>query len=79
MRALVMLVTSVSGYWTGSELDRVGRSPRTVSCVLGVLFFVPGVWWQIILGRWRETPAGALAEPQQKSSAEEEVLEGRVG
>ena len=41
--ALVTLVTSVSGYWTGYELDRVGRSPRTLSFVLGALFCLPGV------------------------------------
>src|SRR4029077_17381579 len=29
--ALVTLVTSLSSYWTGYELDRVGRSPRTLA------------------------------------------------
>jgi len=77
--ALVTLVTSLSGYWTGYELDRVGRSPRTLAFVLGVLFCVPGVLWQIIVARWQESPAGTLAEPQPTPSAEEEVLEGRVG
>ncbi len=76
--ALVTLVTSVSGYWTGYELDRVGRSPRTLSFVLGALFCVPGVLWQIILWRWQEAPA-ALAEPLTSASGEEEVLKGRVG
>lgn len=76
--ALVMLVTSVSGYWTGYELDRMGRSPRTLSFVLGVLFFLPGVLWQIILWRWREAP-DTLAEPTSSASGKEEVLEGRVG
>jgi hypothetical protein len=77
--ALVTLVTSVSGYWTGYQLDSVGRSPRTLSFVLGLLFCVPGVAWQLILARWQEAPAAALAEPQSTPSAEEEVLEGRLG
>ena len=77
--ALVTLVTSVSGYWTGYELDRAGRSPRTLSLALGVLFCIPGVLWLLILSRWREAPADALAQPLQAASAEEEVLEGRVG
>jgi hypothetical protein len=77
--ALVTLVTSASGYWTGYELDHVGRSPRTLSFVLGAMFCIPGALWLLILSRWQEAPAGALAEPLQTASAEEEVLEGRVG
>ena len=75
--ALVTLVTSVSGYWTGYELDHVGRSPRTLSFVLGALFCLPGVLWLLILARWHELPAAGLAEASP--TAEEEVLEGRVG
>jgi MFS family permease len=75
--ALVTLVTSVSGYWTGYELDHVGRSPRTLAFVLGALFCLPGVLWLMILARWHELPAAGLAEPSP--TAEEEVLEGRVG
>jgi MFS family permease len=77
--ALVTLVTSVSGYWTGYELDRVGRSPRTLSFVLGALFCLPGVLWLLILARWHELPAAGLAEPVPAATGEEEVLEGRVG
>jgi hypothetical protein len=77
--ALVTLVTSVSGYWTGYELDHAGRSPRMLSFVLGALFFVPGVLWQIILARWRESPAEVLADTRTSPSVEEKVLEGRVG
>ena len=75
--ALVTLVTSASGYWTGYELDRVGRSPRTLSFVLGALFCLPGFLWLMIQARWQEAPA--IAAPSPSPSAEEEVLEGRVG
>jgi len=77
--ALVTLVTSVSGYWTGYELDHVGRSPRTLAFVLGALFCLPGVLWLMILARWHEVAPDALAEPEPAATGEEEVLEGRVG
>jgi MFS family permease len=77
--ALVTLVTSVSGYWTAYELDRVGRSPRALSFALGAMFCVPGLLWLLILSRWRETPAESLERPLEAPSAEEEVLEGRIG
>ena len=77
--ALVTLVMSASSYWTGYELDRVGRSARTLSFVLGVLFCVPGVLWLVILSRWREAPSDALSQPLPTVSVEEEALEGRVG
>src|SRR5213075_2796043 len=57
--AMVTLVTSVSSYWTGYELDRVGRSPRMLALILGLLFCAPGVLWLIIQSRWRERPAEA--------------------
>ena len=77
--ALVTLITSASGYWTGYELDHACRSPRTLSLVLGALFCLPGGLWLLILSRWQESPAAALAEPLASPTAEEEVLEGRVG
>jgi MFS family permease len=75
--ALVTLVTSVSGYWTGYELDRVGRSPRTLSFVLGALFCLPGVLWLMIQARWQES--ASEGQPAALTSGEEEILEGRVG
>jgi len=75
--ALVTLVTSASGYWTGYELDRVGRSPRMLSFVLGALFCVPGALWLVIQTRWREREPAGVA--QSTPAAEEEILEGRVG
>ena len=75
--ALVTLVSSVSSYWTGYELDRIGRSPRLLSLALGMMFCVPGLLWLIVQTRWRETEAAvpvAAAPP-----ASDEVLETRVG
>ena len=40
--ALVTLLSSVSSYWTGYELDRAGWSPRRLAFALGVMFCVPG-------------------------------------
>jgi MFS family permease len=77
--ALVTLMTSVTGYWTGYQLDHVGRSPRTLTFVLGALFCIPGVLWLLIEARWQESPAEVLAEPSPTPSADEEALEGRVG
>jgi hypothetical protein len=75
--ALVTLVTSLSSYWTGYELDRVGRSPRTLAFILGGMFCVPGVLWLLIQSRWREhAPAGTVTPTP---STEEELLEGRIG
>jgi hypothetical protein len=52
--AMVTLVTSVSSYVTAYELDRLGRSPRTLSFALGVLFCLPGVLWLWISEfRWK--------------------------
>ena len=75
--ALVTLITSVSSYWTGYELDRIGRSPRVLSFALGAMFCAPGVLWLVIESRWREAPEAA--QPELTPSGEEEVLEGRIG
>ena len=50
--ALVTLTSSISSYVTGRYLD-AGASPRTVSLVLGAMFFVPGILWLLILSRWQ--------------------------
>ena len=75
--AMVTLVTSVSSFWTGYQLDRAGRSPRMLALVLGLLFCAPGVLWLIIQARWRERPPEAA--PAGIGTAEDEVLEGRIG
>ena len=75
--AMVTLVTSVSSYWTGYELDRAGRSPRMLAFVLGLLFCAPGVLWLIIQARWRERPPEAA--PGAIPVRDDEVLEGRIG
>jgi MFS family permease len=75
--ALVTLMSSASSYWTGRQLDRAGWSPRSLSFWLGLMFCVPGVLWLIIQARWKEAPPEGQAE--LTASAEEEVLEGRVG
>jgi Major Facilitator Superfamily len=76
--ALVTLVTSVSSYVTGFALDRRGWSPRTLSFTLGVLFLAPGILWLLFQSRWRhqDSPPG---HPAVTPSAEESVLEGRIG
>jgi hypothetical protein len=75
--ALVTLTSSISSYWTGHALDG-GTSPRMVSFLLGLLFFVPGMLWLLILSRWQDTglltPAVAELEP-----GEGDVLERRLG
>src|SRR3954470_11844019 len=55
--ALVTLMSSASSYWTGRQLDHAGWSPRTLSLVLGAMFFVPGTLWLAIQTRWIERPA----------------------
>jgi len=75
--AMVTLVTSVSSYWTAYELDQIGRSPRTLAFVLGVLFCGPGVLWLIIQSRWHERPMEAA--PSRMAQPDDEVLEGRIG
>lgn len=77
--ALVTLMSSASSYWTGYQLDHALWSPRTLAFALGLMFCVPGVLWLIIQARWKEAGADTLASPSETPSAEEEVLEGRVG
>ena len=52
--ALFTLTSSLSSYLTGRYLDH-GVSPRTMSLVLGGMFFVPGLLWLLILSRWKES------------------------
>ena len=75
--ALVTLTSSISSYWTGHALDG-GSSARAVSFVLGLMFFVPGTLWLLILARWQET-GQPMAKPAELESGEKEVLEGRLG
>jgi MFS family permease len=75
--ALVTLVTSLSSYWTGYQLDRAGRSPRVLAFVLGGMFCAPGALWILIQSRWREHPPVGTVSPTP--SNEEELLEGRIG
>jgi MFS family permease len=73
--ALFTLTSALSSYLTGFYLDR-GASPRTVSLVLGALFFFPGFGWMLILSRWRQTrvlPANTKALDDR-----DEVLRGRI-
>jgi MFS family permease len=77
--ALVTLMSSLSSYWTGRQLDHAGWSPRELSLALGLMFFIPGTLWMIIQSRWREAPSHALEPADATMSSEAEVLEGRVG
>ncbi len=77
--ALVTLITSLSSYWTGYQLDRAGRSPRALSFTLGVMFCIPGALWLLILARWRESPPVELTPSRAATAGEEEILEGRIG
>jgi len=76
--ALVTLVTSLSSYVTANALDRHGWSPRALSFTLGALFLAPGILWLLFQSRWKvqDHPPG---HPATSPSAEESVLEGRVG
>ena len=76
--ALVTLVTSLSSYFTAYALDRHGWSPRTLSFTLGAMFLAPGILWLLFQSRWREH-GSAPGHPRATPSAEESVLEGRVG
>ena len=76
--ALVTLVTSLSSYLTAYALDREGWSPRALSFTLGALFLVPGMLWLLFQSRWKDHPR-APGQPMATPSAEESVLEGRVG
>jgi MFS family permease len=75
--ALVTLTSSISSYLTGHALDG-GSSPRAVSLVLGLLFFVPGALWLLIVSRWQETGM-PMSRPAEFESGDKEVLEGRLG
>lgn len=77
--ALVTLMSSLSSYWTGRQLDRAGWSPRELALALGLMFCIPGVLWMIVQSRWREAPADTLEPADATMSSEAEVLEGRVG
>jgi MFS family permease len=75
--ALVTLTSSMSSYLTGHALDD-GASPRSVSLWLGILFFVPGAIWLLILSRWKESGAPP-SQPDQTASAGEELIETHMG
>jgi MFS family permease len=77
--AAVTLMSSASSYWTGRQLDVAGWSPRTLSLVLGAMFFVPGTIWLVIQSRWREQPAEPAGPLEGKAAGEEEVIESRIG
>ena len=77
--ALVTLTTSISSYVTAFELDHAGRSPRVLSSAIGLAFVVPGLLWLLILSRWQETAPTPQTQPLALPTAEEEVLEGRIG
>jgi MFS family permease len=76
--ALVTLVTSLSSYFTAFALDRHGWSPRTLSFTLGAMFLAPGTLWLLLQSRWQDHGV-APGHPSATPSAEEGVLEGRVG
>src|SRR2546423_3732003 len=60
--AFVTLVTSLSSYWTGRQLDRAGWSPRTLAFALGIMFCLPGRLWVIVQSRCHWTPVEDAAE-----------------
>src|SRR3954453_13977188 len=66
--ALVTLMSSLSSYWTGHQLDRAGWSPRALAFALGLMFCVPGVLWAVILTRWEQTPTDAEADAHARTS-----------
>jgi predicted MFS family arabinose efflux permease len=49
--ALLTLTLAASNYLTGELLDRFKLSPRLVTVMIGVLFFLPGVLW-FLTARW---------------------------
>ena len=77
--ALVTMMSSVSSYWTGRQLDRAGWSPRTLAFSLGLMFCVPGALWLWIQSRWQEQPSEPLADAGGRITGEEEVIESRIG
>jgi MFS family permease len=58
--ALVTLLSSVSSYWTGYQLDRAGWSPRRMAFALGVMFCVPGVLWLMVIAKWKDVAARSV-------------------
>lgn len=76
--ALVTLTSSISSYVTAVAVDRAGWSPQSMAFALGVMFFVPGVLWLLMISRWRQSQE-PLEQPARSASAEEEALEGRIG
>jgi hypothetical protein len=76
--AFVTLTSSISSYLTAVALDRAGWSPRMLSFTLGAMFCIPALIWFGMLSRWREGEE-PLEQPEESTSAEEEVLESRVG
>ncbi|HEX3645553.1 MAG TPA: MFS transporter [Vicinamibacterales bacterium] len=61
--ALVTMMSSVSSYWTGRQLDRAGWSPRMLAFSLGMMFCVPGGLWLWIQSRWKDAPDATLNAP----------------
>jgi MFS family permease len=77
--ALVTMMSSVSSYWTGRQLDRAGWSPRALAFSLGVMFCVPGALWLWIQSRWQEQPPEPVEPASGRGTGEEEVIESRIG
>ena len=59
---------------------RSTAAPRRARCRCGwaSLFFVPGVLWLLILSRWKESSVPP-SQPDRTASAEEELIEARMG
>jgi hypothetical protein len=68
----------LSSFLTAYALDRRGWSPRALSFTLGALFLAPGILWLLFQSRWQDH-GRAPGHPVATPSAEESVLEGRVG
>jgi MFS family permease len=77
--ALVTLMSSVSSYWTGHQLDRAGWSPRTLAFALGAMFCVPGTLWLLIQARWKEADVETAEPTGAEVGGEEAVMEHRIG
>lgn len=59
--ALLMLVSSSTGYVTGVGLDVAGVGPRALAATLGAIFLVPAVAWWARARRLSPSPADATA------------------
>lgn len=75
--ALVTLTSSISSYATAYALDDLLWSPRITSMWLGVGFAIPGVLWLALNARWKPSPT--LEPVSATTTAQEDLLEGRVG